>query len=68
MGISNLPSSHQCLRECKFILENCSEIETVPDASEFLGITCNIWDINCAMTLSRDIVTIDRVWIDNHIY
>jgi hypothetical protein len=27
-----------------FSLENGSETETVPDASEFLGSTLNIWD------------------------
>jgi hypothetical protein len=32
-----------------FNIENGSEIETVPDASEFLASTLNIWDDDRAM-------------------
>jgi hypothetical protein len=39
LGISNRPSFHQCPTECMLSLENDSEIETVPDESEFLGST-----------------------------
>jgi hypothetical protein len=32
-----------------FSFENGSEIETVPDLSEFLGNTLNIWDDDSAL-------------------
>jgi hypothetical protein len=35
--------------ECVFHFENGSEIETVPDASHFLGNTLDIWDNDSAL-------------------
>jgi hypothetical protein len=35
--------------ECMFSLENGSEVETVPDASEFLESTLDIWDNDSAL-------------------
>jgi hypothetical protein len=35
LGVSNRSSFHQCLTECMFSLEDGSEIETVPDISEW---------------------------------
>jgi hypothetical protein len=39
-----LASIHQCPTGCIFNLENNSDIETVPDASEFLRNTLNLRD------------------------
>jgi hypothetical protein len=45
LGISNWSSSHQCPTQCIFSFEYASDIETVPNSSEFLRNTLNIWDI-----------------------
>jgi hypothetical protein len=38
LGMSDRPNFHQCPTECMFSLEDGSDIETVPDASEFLEV------------------------------
>jgi hypothetical protein len=45
MGISNRSSFHQCHTEYMFSFENDPDVETISDASEFLGDTLSIWDI-----------------------
>jgi hypothetical protein len=49
LGISNRSSFHQCPTECRFSFENGSEVETVPNASEFLGSALYIRDDHSAL-------------------
>jgi hypothetical protein len=49
LGISNRPSFYQFPTVCMFSFENSPEIETVPNASEFLRHTLNIWDNDNAL-------------------
>jgi hypothetical protein len=49
LGISNRFSFHQCPTECMFSFANGSEIETVPNASQFLGDVPDIWENDHAM-------------------
>jgi hypothetical protein len=44
LGICNCSSFDQCPTECVFSFENDPDIDTVSNASEFLGDTVNIWD------------------------
>jgi hypothetical protein len=45
LGISDQSNFHQCLMECMFGLETCSEIETVLDASLQTTLTA---EVHCA--------------------
>jgi hypothetical protein len=49
LGIPNRFSVHQYPTDFMFRFENCPDIETVPNESEFLGDTVNIWDNDSAL-------------------
>jgi hypothetical protein len=63
LGFSNRTSFHQCPTECMFNFENGPEIETLPNASAFLGNTLNIWDNDSSLVCCVWRKTIPCRWL-----
>jgi hypothetical protein len=62
-GGSDRSGLHQCRSECMCSFEDDSEIETVPDASEFLGNAHNIRDNDSVVVCCVSRRTISCRWL-----